>query len=186
MTGEMTRAQKRVAGEISEIIDHLGVGVLNLDQVTVADSYIGDPFLIDSLKYVRNEIIRAAVVTDYTYVDELLGTIIARYFFGQQNWQKLWRTKRFKRFSYYILERLYLLQKLDLVRDLRPIPRDVIQFVERLNSLRNALAHAFFPENLRGHRTTYNRTDIFSIEGFRSYAEDRATAIDYLFKRAFN
>jgi hypothetical protein len=70
-------------------------------------------------------------------------------------------------------------------KDIRPLPKGAVDFVSKLNDLRNAVAHAFFPENLRGKRTLYDGIDVFSIEGFGRFAEDREDAIKVLFRRAF-
>jgi hypothetical protein len=127
------------------------------------------------LKMAKHKLVIAQIVEDYTHIDELLGTIIVKYFFdfGAKNARQLWRTKRFERFNHFILERMYLVQKLALVKAIRPVPREAARFVEKSNDLRNAVAHSFFPENLRGERTMYDNKNVFSPEGFGRYAEDR-------------
>jgi hypothetical protein len=115
----------------------------------------------------------------------MLGTIIAHYFFGVAGGSKAWRTKKFQRFNYFVLERLYLQQKLALVKDLRPLPKYAVTYIDKLNDMRNAVAHAFFPENLRGDRTLYKGKDIFTIEGFRGFREDRGPVVEVLMRRAY-
>ena len=137
------------------------------------------------LELIRRELIASAIVHEYTFVDELLGSVIAKYFFGAAGGRKLWRTKRFQRFNHFILERLYVQQKLALARDIRPLPRESVTYVDKINDLRNAVAHAFFPENLRGKRTSYKGRDVFTIDGFRALREDRDAALAPLFRRAY-
>jgi hypothetical protein len=110
----------------------------------------------------KRRLIAADIVQKYTFIDELLGTIIARYFFnfGETNFRRLWRTKRFRRFNYFILKRMSTIQKMDLVKDIRPLPSSTVDYIQRVNRLRNAVAHAFFPENLQGSRTKYKDMDI--------------------------
>jgi hypothetical protein len=176
----LTKVQRRITQEIDEITEELG-----LNHRALIKEFVGTEYLTPLLKIAREELIAAAIVHEYTYIDELFGSIIAKYFFGAAGGRQVWRTKRFQRFNYFILERLYVQQKLALVKDIHSVPREAVAYVEKVNDLRNAVAHAFFPENLRGKRTTYKRIDVFSIEGFRALREDRAAALDPLFRRAY-
>jgi hypothetical protein len=124
------------------------------------------------LRLMRDQIVRGFVVLKYTLIDELLGSEICRYLFGRRGFIQLWRTQRFRTFNHYILEELFLLQKLRLVKSIRKIPKEVAADVERINALRNGLAHAFFPENLRKSRPVWKGKNIFSVEGFELFAED--------------
>jgi hypothetical protein len=45
--------------------------------------------------------------------------------------------------------------------------------LEKLNDLRKAVAHSFFPESLRAKRTTYRGVDIFTLKGFEMLMQDR-------------
>lgn len=175
----LTRAQRRIVGEIEDVTEELG-----LDHRLVIKRFEGSEYLTTLLELVRGDLIAAAIVRDYTLFDELLGSIIARYFFGKAGGTTLWRTKKFQRFSYFVLEKLYLQQKLAFVRDIRPLPRDVVSYIDKLNDLQNAVAHAFFPENLRGKRTWYKNKDVFTIEGFRAFRADRERPVTILMRRA--
>jgi hypothetical protein len=50
--------------------------------------------------------------------------------------------------------------------------------------MRNAVAHAFFPENLKGRRTRYKGVDVFSIEGYRGFRADLEPVVAILMRRA--
>jgi hypothetical protein len=78
-----------------------------------------------------------------------------------------------------------VLEKMALVNDIRALPRGVRAYVGAVNDLRNAVAHAFFPESLKGDRTSYKGRDIFTLDGFRALRADREPAIDVLWRRAF-
>jgi hypothetical protein len=175
-----TGAQRRLIEEIRQIQVELG-----LDLEELVEEHEGRERTYD-LEMARDRLIAAAIVEDYTWFDEGLACIIARYFFGRRSFIELWRTKRFQRFNHFILERLYLLQKLALVKDLIEVPREVVTYMEKLNDLRNAVAHSFFPENLRGKRTTYRGLDIFTLDGFRTLQEDRQPAATFVMQRAHN
>jgi hypothetical protein len=124
------------------------------------------------LQRIRNHVIRGEVILHYTLVDENLNNRLCRYFFGKRSFIKLWRTKRFRNFNYYILERLSLLEKLTFVRAIRVIPKPVLGNIERLNALRNGIAHAFFPENLRSAKPVYKGKSIFTVEGLEVFVDD--------------
>jgi len=62
-------------------------------------------------------------------MDEFLNMIICWQYFGKRRpFPQLWRTKRFKSFNHFILDKLYLLQKLDLVRSIHEIPKSVVSY----------------------------------------------------------
>src|SRR5205823_12456692 len=116
------------------------------------------------LESAKRELIRGAVLSEYVLFDEFLSSLVCAYFFDR-DFVRLWRTKRFQRFNYFVIEKLSLIHKLDLVHDISPIPRPQRSYLMELNRMRNALAHAFFPENLKGRRTYFKGTDVFTIEG---------------------
>jgi hypothetical protein len=81
------------------------------------------------------------------------------------------------------------LGKLRLVHDLKPIAPGARDIVEKLNAVRNAVAHSFYPENryqFRKHKKVLWRdVDIFSFTGFSAFDLDCQQAVDYFMHRAF-
>lgn len=132
------------------------------------------------MQLAQNQLIRSEVVMDYTLIDEFLGTIICQYFFGKKRslWQH-WRTKKFKIFNYHVVEELSLLKKLNLVREIRAVPNKVRRDIERLNALRNGLAHAFFPENLKREKPVWKGQNIFTYTGLEAYKADVREIINF-------
>ena len=57
--------------------------------------------------------------------------------------------------------------------------------MERLNAVRNAVAHSFFPENRYQYRTHKKVLYQGLIEGFTLFQDECQSIIDYLVKRAF-
>lgn len=170
----LTRKQRRLLGELYEVA-----------RLTFVDFYrIMDYDREDRtmrLELMRNQLIRGYVITRYTLIDEFLGSEVCHYFFGTTRSSiELWRTKPFQRFNHYILEELSLLQKLRLVRSFRNIPKHIAGDVERINSLRNGLAHAFFPENLRKSPPIYKGKRIFSVDGLKEFDEDSRRVTEYI------
>lgn len=175
----LTKKQLDLMRQLEEVADLTGHSNFTTRLAHESDSDIRTMMLEEQ----RNRLIRDWIVSQYVLVDEHLGAAVARYFFGaKRSFPDLWRTKKFQRFNYYILEKLTTLEKLALVRDLRRVPRKVNTFVHALNDLRNALAHSFYPENLRGNRVSYKKKSIFSIEGFSVLVEDAEDAQEYFFE----
>jgi hypothetical protein len=103
----------------------------------------------------------------------------------KQGFIKLWKTKRFRNFNHYILEVLSLTEKLRLVKSITKVPKRVAADIEALNALRNGLAHAFFPENLRSAKPVYKGQDIFSSVGLQRFIEDMSNVSDFFFNFNF-
>jgi hypothetical protein len=126
------------------------------------------------------QLVLSKVIWEYTYVDELLGSVICHFFFGtKKDFPNLWRTKRLQTFNYYILEVLSLSEKLRLVKSIQTLPKSIAADIETLNALRNGLAHAYFPENLRSYKPIYKGLDIYSREGLERFVEDMRKATRY-------
>jgi|SRR5580700_1997478 len=144
------------------------------------------------LEVMKREMIRGEIVGQYTLIDDLLSTELCRYFLPGKNLITQWKTKRFRRFNYYIIERLYLTQKLAFLKDVYRVPKSIASTIEEINSLRNAVAHAFFPENLRAYQmkgrpaprkpipVRYKGEDIFTVAGAQRFVDDCSGVVDFL------
>jgi hypothetical protein len=170
---KLTALQRKIMAELEEIAE-----LARLDYSNILDY---DPEERTArLRLMKNQIVRSQIIADYTFVDELLGSAICHYFFGKKRgFIKLWKTKKFRNFNYYILEVLSLSEKLRLVKSITKVPKGVAADIEALNALRNGLAHAFFPENLRSAKPVYKGKDIFSSEGLRRFIEDMSEVSDF-------
>ncbi|HYL16741.1 MAG TPA: hypothetical protein VEV41_27140 [Terriglobales bacterium] len=103
-------------------------------------------------------------------MDEYLNNALCRYFFGARaNYIKLWKTQNFRNFNYYVVEGLSLMEKLRFVKSIRKLPITVAADVERLNTLRNGIAHAFFPENLRSAKPKWKGKHIFTLDRIEAF-----------------
>ncbi len=166
MASLLTRKQRVLVSELREIRNLLE---LNFDKII---DYRPESRTI-RLLVMRDKLVRGQVIVWYTLVDELLTNRICRYFFGRKrSFPQLWRTKRFQLFNYHVIEQLSLLSKLRLVKAISPIPKPLAAHIEKLNVLRNGLAHSFFPENLRSARPMWKGRDVFSIGGLRGLEAD--------------
>lgn len=186
----LTRTQKRMVRELDQIAMILR---LNYREIETYKRSIRLP----RLKLVKDNFVRGEIILAYTFIDECLSNFLCQHFFGRKaNFRKLWKTKRFRNFNYFVIEKLYLTEKLAYAKAIRTIPRSVSEDIERLNALRNALAHAFFPDNLRsfqpkkgrglrGPKVKWKGLNIFSFQGIQRFVEDMATVDDFLAHRVY-
>jgi hypothetical protein len=175
----LTRLQKKLLAELEVIAE-----IARLDYGNILDYDPEDRTA--RLRLMKNQIVRSQVIADYTFVDEMLGSAICHYFFGKKKgFIKLWKTKKFKTFNHYILEVLSLPEKLRLVKATTKVPKAVAADIEALNALRNGLAHAFFPENLRSSKPIYKGKDIFTSEGLERFIDDMAKISGFFLHRNF-
>lgn len=165
MASTLTRKQRQLIRELDEIRKVL---VLDYEKIERYKKEMRTPLL----EMMKDHLVRGHVIASYTLVDEFLNNKLCHYFFGKRSFIKLWRTKRFQLFNYHILEELSLMQKLRFVRSIKKLPRDMVGEIERLNSLRNGIAHAFFPENLKRSKPVWKGKNIFTLEGIKQFDED--------------
>ncbi|MBI3474746.1 MAG: hypothetical protein HY010_03365 [Acidobacteria bacterium] len=187
MSTSLTPKQRRLKKELEAISEIVRVDYWNI--------LTWPPRLrTTALEVMTRQLIRGDIVTQYTLIDDWLSSAVCRYFLPGRSFIVQWKTQRFVRFNYYVIERLYMTQKLAFLKDAYVIPKAIAATIEEINALRNAMAHAFFPENLRAyHRkgpsaarkpvtVRYKGTDIFTLEGIRQFAADCGTVTEF-FKR---
>ena len=79
---------------------------------------------------------------------------------------------------------------MNIVKAIDPLPGQVKTIINRMNALRNAIAHSLFPENRRKNmaakKVLYDGTDIYSISGVRKLGDDFRTVQACLGKRALS
>jgi hypothetical protein len=183
---KLTPKQRRLINEIKEISASIQMDYWNILE------YREDGRTV-ILEMMKQQLIRSEIIMKYTLIDEFLSVIISHYYFKtpkiEFTFTRLWRTKKFQLFAHYFLDETYLLNKMRLVRAIKEIPSDVRNAIERINALRNAIAHSFFPENRRQYRTykkvMYRESNIFSKEGVTKFLEDATRVQDYLIDQAF-
>jgi len=183
---KLTRGQKKIIAEAKEIARHTK---LNLDGFGEVES----AYLNTHLRLAIRSMVIAHIVNRYTLTDEILSDVIAKYFFRvpkkRFHFGRLWKTKKFRIFVHHLLDEMYLMKKADLVHAIKPIPREVRDHINRLNALRNALAHSFFPENRKEHRKNrkvlYKGIDIFTLKGIELFDEDWHPAWTQIARRIF-
>lgn len=179
MPPTLTKKQKALIDEIDQIFS-----LLDLDYFRIL-AYERKSRTV-RLELAKRHAIRGEVITQHTLIDERLSSVLCDYFFGRhRSYIRLWRTKKFKNFNHYVLQELSLVKKLAFVKEILDISRPIANDIEKINGLRNALAHAFFPENLRRPRLQYKGTDIFSLLGIRRLLEDTSAIHEYFNRKRY-
>jgi len=90
--------------------------------------------------------------------EHLLKHSSCHYFFARKRSTiQLWKTRKFRLFNHHVLEELSLMAKFRFAKSIAKMPKGVAGDIDRLNALRNGLAHAFLPENLK--RSKHIRTN---------------------------
>jgi hypothetical protein len=182
----LTPKQRRLINEIEEIAASIGMDYWNILEYRQN----GRTAMLEVMK---RQFICSDIISKYTFIDELLGVIICNYYFRMPkqdaNFRTLWKTKKFRLFVHYIVDETYLLNKMRLVRAINEIPAEVRNAIERINALRNAVAHSYLPENRRQYmahkKVIYQDADVFTKGGIAKFLADATRAQDYLFTEAF-
>jgi hypothetical protein len=169
----LTAHQLRVFREVEEI-----ASMIKLDYPYILAYNRGARTPI--IEHMRRKMILSEVITRYTLVDEHLNLTLCHYFFGRKKSTiQLWKTKRFQLFNHHVIEELSLMAKFRFAKSIKKMPKGVAADIDRLNALRNGLAHAFFPENLKRSKPEWKGKDIFRKEGLRVFLEDMDKMASY-------
>jgi len=162
----LTKKQKRVIAELQGLYK-----LLSLDFYDIKAYPKGRR--TTQLELMRRAAIRQEVVTAYTHIDEYLASELCVHFFGtERRFPALWKTKRFQLFNAHFLEEISLMPKFRYVKALKKIPKSIAADIERLNALRNAVAHSFFPENVKKSWAMWKGQSVFSPQGIERLSED--------------
>jgi hypothetical protein len=174
---KLTGKQRQLVGELRQLLSIL---VLDPDAIIADEDVEGRT---PRLELAKDQIIRSAVILKYVLMEEFLSAVICWHYFGKRrSFPHLWKTKRFRSFNHFVLERLYLLQKLELVKSIHDIPRPIGADLAALNDLRNGIAHSFFPQNRR-RKPEWKGQSIFKEAGFERFLEDMGDLSDFFVER---
>ena len=182
----LTRAERKLVKTAKEIAELTG------NDLDAVDNW-EESFRPYGIRGSINHMVIGEIITRYTLLDELLGSLIAKYFFRvpkkKTNFKGWWRTKKFKIFNHHILDDTFLLKKMQIANAIKPLPHNVQSSIHRINSVRNAFAHSFFPENRKEHmklgKVLYQGKDIRTPEGLDGFIEDARTTYNFIAKRVF-
>jgi len=185
----LTPKQRRLRKEIEDI-----ASMVDMDHWNILD--YKPTARTSRLEAAKDKLIRGHVIAEYTFVDQLLTLAIWRYYFYESSKKKplaqRWRMKKFRTFNQDLIGEAFLLKKFELVHAIRKVPGEVSSAIHRINEVRNALAHAFYPEKRRKYwphkKVMYgkaDKADIFSKDGVEKFRQDCELVEAYLERRAF-
>ena len=104
------------------------------------------------------QFVNARIIARYTLIDEFLTMIICDLYFprrkAEKTYGRLWKNDAFRIFNHFLLDETFTITKLNMVKAIKPLPANVERIINRINALRNVVAHSFFPENRRKHMPT--------------------------------
>ena len=178
----LTKLQRRIISDYELLAAPLKIDTTQLPEVEIDRT--------TRLELIFQEWVRGQVVVKYTLIDEYLSVIIVNYYFPKPtigHYGKLWRTKKFRLFNYYVLDELYLPRKKDLVNAIRPLPAGIGGKIMKINDVRNAVAHSFFPQNRRRYHKQggllYDGADLFTKAGAENFLKDANEVLEVFYRR---
>lgn len=122
----------------------------------------------------RDEIIRNFIISHHLLTEEFLNSQLLKYFVKYKA-----RSKRYRFFEEFILQRLSYKEKLGLAYKTNLISQGAYKFLEELNTLRNKCAHRWFLKDKK-IKILYKGKDLLIISNFRKFAEDVFTLHEVL------
>jgi hypothetical protein len=180
----LTRLQKKLRNEAEKIAEMAQVDFWNIEK-----DWEESEWRTVGLRLAIAHLVVAEVINEYTFLDEILTDYICRYYFKKPGSPRFiyWKQKKFRLFVHFMLDEMYLLKKMQMVHAIRPLPKEVRGTIEKVNAIRNAMAHSFFPENRKEHmkvgKVLYAGKDIRTAEGLQLFKDDCAAAYDFINKR---
>ncbi len=121
----LTRLQQRLRREAEELSVMAKLDFWNIEK---QDEEARTPLLRLAISY----FVVGAIVTEYTLLDEILSTLICRYYFKRRRKAFInWRQKKFRTFVQYVLDEMYLMKKMEIVHPLSRCPKRCVRLYGR-------------------------------------------------------
>jgi len=164
----LTAYQKRVLREYERMLEITGLNPSNALDLAEEDP----KHLAPMLRVMTDQAVRSDVIYEYTLIDVELDFIIYHHFFGRgKKFDAAKRTKRYNTLR-LIMQKMYLMQKLDVIRSFKNIPSGIASKIAAINDIRNSLAHTFFISDLKKSKRRYRGYNIFKREGLEAFQAD--------------
>ena len=177
MASGLTPKQKRLMKELDSISSLIGMDYWEIGKYS-KESRTG------ILEFQRRQAITGQIIIHYTFISQLVDWAVCIYFFRLGKGPVAWKSEKLQKFNYYILESRSLLEKFRIVKSVYEIPKNIVRDVERLNALRNVVAHKCFLEESedwrRKGKAVYKGKNIFTLEGIKMFREDMKRVVDFL------
>jgi hypothetical protein len=181
----LTRTERKLRAEVEEI-----AFLIDLDFWAIEEHYKPEARKF-KLQLMRDKLVRGEVISKYTMIDEFLTDVICDYYFHRakkSSYRRLGGPNTSKSLS-TLMDETFLPKKLTMVQAILKVPSNVSSSIMRINDVRNALAHSFFPQNRRRYRAekkvTYKGADLFSCPGVLKFREDYEIVKKYFWRKVF-
>jgi len=122
----------------------------------------------------RDELIRDFIISHHLLTEEFLNTELLKYFIKYSE-----KSKHFKLFEDFILDKLSYKEKIDLAYKANIISEGAYKFLEKLNVLRNKCAHRWFLKDKKV-KLLYEGEDLLNIKNFEQFVDDIFTAHEFI------
>jgi hypothetical protein len=176
----LSNNQHRALNRYKRLLEAASLNPDMVLRVAESNSWVVAPLL----RNMTDQVVRGEVILEYTMIDMEFDIVLYQHFFGK-NLQAARRRQRFKTLR-LILQNLYLLQKLAIVRSFREVPKVIASTIGAVNDLRNGLAHNFFLEHLGQSKRTYKGLNIFTAEGLNVFLKDTSEVKEFLHPEVFH
>ncbi len=164
----LSKYQHRVFRDYERILETAALNPERVLEIATNDAEA----VVPVLRSMTDQVVRSEVIFEYTLIDMELDSIIFQHFFGKGKRLRAARRTRRYRTLQAMLQNLYILQKLPIVRKFKSVPKSIVSKISTINELRNGLAHTFFLEDLSPSKRTYRGLNVFTRKGFEAFRKD--------------
>jgi len=125
-------------------------------------------------------LVRGLVVREYAIVDCQLGSVLFLYFMGyaQKQYASAVRSGRFLEF-YELVESIPIVRKLSLLKSVVAIPSEIGNIIEKVNDVRNAVAHVALASVSTRREFRYGKARLHTLPAMRAFFHDVRQVHDY-------
>ena len=160
--------QRRALREYERILEATA-----LNPERVLDFAEDDPAaVIPTLRSMTDQVVRSEIIFEYTMIDMELDSLLFRHFFGTGKKLMASRSSRRYRTLRQMLQNLYPMQKLAIVRTFKTVPKPIVSKIAAVNELRNGVAHSFFLGDLPVAKRSYRGMSIFQKHALGAFRKD--------------
>lgn len=164
-TPNLTKKHRQLLRDIDGLIREMG-----LSPEQVLSDWAGDSEGITAhLTRIVEHLVRAEIIGQYTYMDELLAMELVRHMFRGS---RIGPRSRPRRTFWNVLRELYLLQKLRVIQSYRHVAKSVTGIIGAVSELRNTAAHEFGLGFSRRRAVRYKGLSLFKAEGVERLQAD--------------
>jgi hypothetical protein len=146
-----------------------------------------DIYTFTNLEGQKRRLIRMMILEDYLQIDSKMSILVTDFLFHHcqkeyEDMLKVTTSKEYLVFTDKLLKEMPFLRKVAVIKGFLSVPSDIVSGLNKINDLRNAIAHALIPESLGEERVLYKGELIFSLKGAKLFNKDTTKIMTYLQK----